>query len=443
MVEPSGDHADMPMTDSSGGSESFWAAVRRRLVSNRFPLVISSALFAALYVYASVPGIVAFGCIAVMVAVSLFAPVRTARARKAAKLMEAPRSRDWIRSEALIDSLPDPVILLDGSGAMQFVNSAARRVFGTTVRPGGPALVRFRDPELHAMIGNALAGRLAQPVEVLERSPIERWFEASIHALPGTDTREISYFLYFRDLSEMRRLDKMRSDFIANASHELRTPLASLGGFIETLSGPARNDAEARDRFLAIMQEQADRMARLIDDLLSLSRLETAFGRVDFSPVDVEEVLRHVVSALSPAAAAADVVIVDRIGAVGGEDCRIWGSSDELIQVFSNLIENAIRYGAIGKRIEVHAERAMVSDIDSIRVSIRDYGPGIAAEYIPRLTERFYRVDVESSRAKKGTGLGLAIVKHIMTRHMGRLAISSEVGKGATFTVTIPVWSES
>ena len=284
--------------------------------------------------------------------------------------------------------------------------------------------------------------RKAAPVELLERSPIERWFEASIHELPGPGSGEDSFFLYFRDLSEMRRLDKMRSDFIANASHELRTPLASLGGFIETLSGPARNDADARDRFLAIMQEQADRMSRLIDDLLSLSRLETAFGRVDFGPVDVEEVLRHVLNALAPAAKAADVELVDDISAVGADECRIWGSSDELIQVFTNLIENAIRYGAIGKRIEIDAQRSIVSGIDSIRISIRDHGPGIATEHVPRLTERFYRVDVESSRSKKGTGLGLAIVKHIMTRHMGRLAISSELGKGATFTVTIPVWKE-
>jgi two-component system phosphate regulon sensor histidine kinase PhoR len=190
------------------------------------------------------------------------------------------------------------------------------------------------------------------------------------------------------------------------------------------------------------MKEQADRMSRLIDDLLSLSRLETAFGRTDFEPVDVADVLRAVGTALAPTAAEASVTINEDVGAIDGPECRVWGSRDELIQVFTNLTENAIRYGAIGGRIDIVAERTPVSGVDSIRVTVRDYGPGIAEEHIPRLTERFYRVDVESSRSKKGTGLGLAIVKHILTRHTGRLSVTSQVGEGASFVVTIPVWAE-
>jgi two-component system phosphate regulon sensor histidine kinase PhoR len=415
--------------------------LRRRLFSNRFPLAAAVLLFAVLFLSDVVPLSVALACIAVMTVVSAFAPVRSARERRG-ELRRVSDSRDQARTEAVMDSLPDPLIALDARGMVRDVNKACRRFFGNTIQPGSSVLLRFRSPELLAMINEALAGGTPGPVEVLERYPIERWYEAVVVRLPLEAAGDAPYLLHFRDLSEARRIDRMRTDFIANASHELRTPLASLSGFIETLAGPARDDAPARDRFLAIMLEQTDRMSRLIDDLLSLSRLETAFGRIDFEPVNVAEVLRHVCGALGPTAAEAEVVIEQDFSAIDLPDCRIWGSPDELIQVFTNLMENAIRYGAIGGRIEVTGERTPVSGVDSIRVIVRDYGPGIAEEHIPRLTERFYRVDVESSRAKKGTGLGLAIVKHILTRHSGRLSVTSRVGEGASFIVTIPVWVE-
>ncbi|MFZ2099632.1 MAG: ATP-binding protein, partial [Oricola sp.] len=413
-------------------------ALRRRLFSNRFPLGVSIAIFAGLYAAGMLPAPVALGAMAAMVAVSAFAPVRSAAERKTALQGQAPGGRDLARSEAIMDSLPDPLMTLDRRGTIHTVNKACRRFFGDSIEPGASALLRFRSPELLTMINEAIAGGAPRPVEVLERYPIERWFEAAIVRLPAESAGDTPFLLHFRDLSETRRIDRMRSDFIANASHELRTPLASLSGFIETLAGPARDDAPARDRFLAIMQEQAGRMSRLIDDLLSLSRLETAFGRTDFAPVEVAGILRHVRVALAPTAKEAGVTVNEDIAAIDRPDCRVWGSRDELIQVFTNLMENAIRYGAIGGRIDIAAERTLVSGVDSIRVTVRDYGPGIAEEHIPRLTERFYRVDVESSRAKKGTGLGLAIVKHILTRHSGRLSVASRVGEGASFTVTIP-----
>jgi two-component system phosphate regulon sensor histidine kinase PhoR len=422
--------------------ERFLQAVSRRLFSNRFPLAAAVFLFAGLYLAGSLSLAIALACVAAMVAVSVFAPVRSARERRIAMQAYVSGSRDLARSEAIMDSLPDPLIMLDQHATIRAFNAACRRFFGDTIQPGSSALLRFRSPELVALINEALAGGSPRPVEVLERYPIERWFEAAILRLPADVAGDAPFLLHFRDLSETRRIDRMRSDFIANASHELRTPLASLSGFIETLAGPAREDAAARDRFLAIMQEQSDRMSRLIDDLLSLSRLETAFGRSDFEPVDIAEVLNHVCGALEPAAAEAEVVINREFSAVDRPDCRVWGSRDELIQVFTNLMENAIRYGAIGGRVDVRGERAPVSGVDSIRITIRDYGPGIAEKHIPRLTERFYRVDVESSRAKKGTGLGLAIVKHILTRHSGRLSVDSRVGEGASFVVTIPAWLE-
>ena len=219
----------------------------------------------------------------------------------------------------------------------------------------------------------------------------------------------------------------MRADFVANASHELRTPLAALSGFIETLKGPARDDVAARERFLNIMESQATRMARLIDDLLSLSRIElNAHLRPD-KPVDLLSVVRQVVDALQTLAKDRDVEISIAAPAAA---LIVPGDRDELIRVFENLIENALKYGASGKRVEVTLSRAGTAGQAEAVVAVRDYGPGISAEHLPRLTERFYRVDVAGSRALGGTGLGLALVKHVLNRHRGRLSVASQAGRG-------------
>jgi two-component system phosphate regulon sensor histidine kinase PhoR len=223
----------------------------------------------------------------------------------------------------------------------------------------------------------------------------------------------------------------MRADFVANASHELRTPLAALSGFIDTLQGPARDDSAARERFLVIMQAQANRMARLIDDLLSLSRIElNAHLRPD-KEVDLVAILRQVVDGLQTLAK--DRAVEVRITAA--DRLMVRGDRDELLRVFENLVENALKYAGSGKRIDILLTRG---DGREARVAVRDHGPGIAPEHLPRLTERFYRVDVSESRAQGGTGLGLALVKHILNRHGGRLTIESVPGQGATFTAVLP-----
>jgi two-component system, OmpR family, phosphate regulon sensor histidine kinase PhoR len=228
----------------------------------------------------------------------------------------------------------------------------------------------------------------------------------------------------------------MRVDFVANASHELRTPLASLTGFIETLQGPAKNDPNAREQFLGIMLDQARRMKRLIDDLLSLSRIEMRAHVVPDTEVDLTAIVRHVIDALAPVAIENEVDV--RL-TVPSTPVILPGDRDELVQVASNLIENAIKYGADGKRVDVTIEPdANAQGAPGMILSVRDFGPGIAAEHLPRLTERFYRVDVKESRERKGTGLGLAIVKHIVQRHRGRLSVESVVGQGATFQVRLP-----
>jgi two-component system, OmpR family, phosphate regulon sensor histidine kinase PhoR len=240
----------------------------------------------------------------------------------------------------------------------------------------------------------------------------------------------------FHDQTPLRRVEEMRADFVANASHELRTPLAALSGFIETLQGPARDDARARERFLAIMQTQAGRMARLIDDLLSLSRVElSAHVRPD-TLVDIVLIIHEVVDGLELLARDRQVEIELNLPQT---PVTIAGDREELLRLFENLIENALKYGASGGRVIVSLTVVGGTDgASEVRVAVRDFGPGIAPEHLPRLTERFYRVDVGDSRAQGGTGLGLSLVKHIVNRHRGRLLIESVLKKGATFTACFP-----
>jgi two-component system phosphate regulon sensor histidine kinase PhoR len=229
----------------------------------------------------------------------------------------------------------------------------------------------------------------------------------------------------------------MRADFVANASHELRTPLAALSGFIDTLQGPARDDAPARQRFLPIMQAQATRMARLIDDLLSLSRIELNAHLRPQTPIELVPIIGQVADGLETLARDRHVKVI-----INAPDAPliVLGDRDELLRVFENLVENALKYGASGKRIEINFTRGETPEgLPEARVAVRDFGPGIAPEHLPRLTERFYRVDVADSRAQGGTGLGLALAKHILNRHRGRLSIASVPGAGATFTVHLPV----
>jgi two-component system phosphate regulon sensor histidine kinase PhoR len=233
----------------------------------------------------------------------------------------------------------------------------------------------------------------------------------------------------------------MRADFVANVSHELRTPLAALTGFIETLQGPARDDPAARQRFLAIMQAQAWRMARLIDDLLSLSRIELRAHQRPETPLDLVPIVRQVTDGLQMLARDRGVAVEV---AAPADSLIVLGERDELIRLFENLVENALKYGASGKRVDISLSQVAAADGKSeARVSVRDYGPGIAAEHLPRLTERFYRVDVGESRAQGGTGLGLALVKHILNRHQGRLTIDSKPGEGATFSAQLPLFESA
>jgi two-component system phosphate regulon sensor histidine kinase PhoR len=346
-------------------------------------------------------------------------------------------------AEAVLAQIPDPVILVDQRALVIEANKAAYGLL-SGVRTGHPLSFALRNPDVLDGIQRVLESGEALKVEYSERVPTERTFEVHLGPLqadaPSTGV-QAGVVLFFRDLTSARRLEAMRADFVANASHELRTPLASVLGFIETLQGPAREDAKARERFLQIMKEQAQRMKRLIDALLSLSRIEM---RAHLSPtqiVDLNSIVTQMVETLTPLARERSVVIRADLPK---QPLLVRGDRDELLRVAENLIENAVKYGESGGRVDVGIDSIGSSHGEQgphVMFTVQDYGPGIAPEHLPRLTERFYRADVAQSRDKGGTGLGLAIVKHIVNRHRGHFDIASEPGQGALFTVTLPAVS--
>jgi two-component system phosphate regulon sensor histidine kinase PhoR len=344
-----------------------------------------------------------------------------------------PLAADWL-VEAVVSGLPDAVVALDRRGVVVGSNAAAQAIAPALTR-GAPLSFALRIADLTEAVRRAVHTGETQRVEFFEKVPSDRWTEAFIvpvalaEAIAGR--REL-VFVTLHDLTRIKQVEEMRADFVANASHELRTPLASLSGFIETLQGSAKNDPQARERFLDIMKAQANRMARLIDDLLSLSRIELKAHVQPANQVDLAPIVRQVADALQTLARDRGVEVkID----LPPEPLMVRADRDELIRVFENLVENALKYGASGKRIDIGLSPG---DNEAV-VAVRDYGPGIAPEHLPRLTERFYRVDVAESRAQGGTGLGLALVKHILHRHRGRLSIDSAPGKGATFTVRLPL----
>ena len=341
----------------------------------------------------------------------------------------APSASDLGILVAAFNALDMPILVISGDESVRLQNRAAEKAFGAI--PANTDLsARLRSPGILDMVRETIATGKPNQIEHSERMPSDAvYIVRAAPAEKAADTGEQLFVLSFRDVSQARRIERMRSDFVANASHELRTPLASLRGFIETLQGPARGDTKAHERFLGIMHEQATRMSRLVDDLLSLSRLELKSHIAPEESIDLAPLLGHVRDSLAPLASELGVEVILDLPA---RPATVQGDRDELTEVFENLIENACKYGQEGKRVEVTLTGG---DDEPVEVSVRDFGPGIPAEHVPRITERFYRVNVEASRTKKGTGLGLAIVKHILTRHRARLIVQSEVGKGTVFTV--------
>jgi two-component system phosphate regulon sensor histidine kinase PhoR len=394
-------------------------------------------------------------------------PPVEASAADAAQAAEPPSDR--LLLDSVFEALADPVLVVSGGEAddiagrrIVLANTAARDLL--RIQAEGALLVPvLRDPAVLEAVDEALFGGLTRTTDYAGVGAQTRHWRALTRPLPSPDERTLA-LLVLRDETEVRRMELMRVDFLANASHELKTPLASLSGFIETLKGHARDDPKARDKFLDIMAAQADRMSRLVADLLSLSRIELNEHIPPSGRVDLARAAADVVDAVSVLSADRDVVVnlPDR-----GLSAPVHGDRDEILQVVQNLVDNAIKYSPSGGAVEIVVQPDIALDEASApwsggnrgdgatrlplvtpdretgqryaAITVRDHGPGLAREHLPRLTERFYRVEGQKSGERQGTGLGLAIVKHIVNRHRGGLTVESAPGHGAVFTAYFPV----
>jgi two-component system, OmpR family, phosphate regulon sensor histidine kinase PhoR len=355
----------------------------------------------------------------------------------------------------MVTALPEPAMMIDAQGKVEAANAAARKQF--RFLGADPLLTAVvRRPELLDAVAEARRTGEAQKFEFVERDETDRYFTCVAAPLGR------GVLVSMHDLTDIKRAQLARVDFLANASHELRTPLTSLAGFIETLRGPARDDPEARDRFLDIMHGQAERMRRLISDLMSLSRIELVEHRPPEGEADLAAVVSEVGDALLPLAKAKDVKL-HVLGPASAVD--VIGARDELAQVAQNLIDNAIKYSQDGGVVEIEVLSGLTREEAMSRAGRRwnmaghmsivttpggspttryavlrvsDAGPGIERQYLPRLSERFYRVD-PGRGLKPGTGLGLAIVKHVVQRHRGEFLVESEPGRGSAFGVVLPL----
>lgn len=346
---------------------------------------------------------------------------------------------------SLFDALPDAVLVVTAQPKLVYANKAAATLFPAldNYAPGAMVSRYIRHPAILDLAETVFtddwdAG--ADPERFTLPGKVDRRLSVQAAPIEGADADTAgpaTALIMLHDETAMWRAEQMRADFIANASHELRTPIASIIGYIETLQGPAKEDRAAHEQFLGIMQDQAQRMSRLIDDLLSLSRIEIDEHMPPSARVRIATIMSKAVDVISPLTER-EGVSVDTLIDPALRDAEIVGSEDELVQMLQNLLDNAVKYGSEAGRIEIGAAPDDKKP-GNILLSIRDFGQGIPPEHVPRLTERFYRVSAKTSRARGGTGLGLAIVKHIVNRHQGVLRIESTPGEGSCFMASLPL----
>jgi two-component system phosphate regulon sensor histidine kinase PhoR len=403
--------------------------------------------------------------VTLLLTLQAFRFVRRQAATEAAGAASTEPRRGPHFKAAVLEALPDPVLVIVASEPddivgrrIIFANAAARETLRIQ-REGALLVTAVRDPEVLEAVDEALFAGVEAGAAYEAGGVQDRFWRVHAKPLPCDQGALRLALVHMRDETDARRMEQMRADFLANASHELRTPLASLSGFIETLKGHARDDAAARDRFLGIMSTQADRMSRLIADLLSLSRIELNEHVPPAGAVDLWGVVVDVVDALGPLAREKGVRLDAR--APDGGRAGVVGDRDQIVQVVQNLVDNALKYSSPGGAVEIDvaaelgADEAAAGRIDGAArlplltpdradearyamVRVCDHGPGIARQHLPRLTERFYRVEGQKSGERLGTGLGLAIVKHIVNRHRGGMQVESAPGRGAAFTVYLP-----
>jgi len=338
--------------------------------------------------------------------------------------------------QSVIQAVSAPVLFVTADGQLVAANGAATEMFGNAI-VGRLLVAVLRQPAILDCFEQALTSR--QPVtRQFQLVEAGREVARAVTAAPLGGPGNRGAVLTFEDTTALIESRRIRRDFVANVSHELRSPLTALRGFIETLQTTARDDPAAQARFLAIMAREAERMDRLVRDLLSLSRVEAEERVRPRALVDLSAVLRAVI-ALAGQDGGAGAPAIETAGLDAG--LTVIGDADQLNQVFTNLVENALKYGKPGGTLRIVARRRDKEAAlrgPAIQIDLHDQGPGIPPQHLPRLTERFYRVDNHRSRELGGTGLGLAIVKHIVNRHRGRLKITSQHGQGSTFAVILP-----
>ncbi|NQU70194.1 MAG: PAS domain-containing protein, partial [Rhodospirillales bacterium] len=376
----------------------------------------------------------------------MFAPLLLT-IRRHARSGAAKRQSESLRDETSgLDYLPDPVLMLDSDRRVMRDNAAARDLFGPGLIGRDFAAV-LRNPAVLSALESVTGGdELIVDIEFLFRDPVERQFRARVARVTASDARPVAFVIALQDITAIKRAESMRSDFVTNASHELQTPISVLLGCVQTLQGPARDDPKAQVEFIDMMEGQATRMARLVDDLLSLSRIELYEHVAPLDNVDLRQIVKEVVSALDQKAQDRGI----RVELDFADDLsNVPGDKDDIYRTLQNLLENALKYGAENSTVTVAIEFATEDQLAQlprefryVAVSVRDQGDGIAPEHLPRLTERFYRVDADRSRKLGGTGLGLAIVKQMVNRHRGVLLIESVMGEGSTFTIVLPARTE-
>lgn len=447
-------------------SEGQTARLRRRDVF-AFALLAAIVLLVLatlgpLHFWEAVAGMAAFAALGAIYYLLVSVPVSEARIDRAALAEAESVRRAGELARATLNRLPFPVTLIGPGGRIEEANPAARDFLGLGSE-GGLLSAALRQPKVLEAVSAALRGESGPAVEYSTFAPIESHIRAHVIALKIDEDGPFPWraLLVLADETSIKRAERMRADFLANASHELRTPLASLAGFIETLRGHAREDIAARDKFLAIMDDQTERMRRLINDLLSLSRVEMDEHVAPSGQVDLASVAGDTADALAPLLKEKAI----RLEVDAPDPAPAIGERDQIVEVAQNLLENAIKYTPREGRIVIEVRSDLTRDgserpvMDANERSgrlaiasppggtgrrysilrVRDEGTGIERRHLPRLSERFYRVDGQKSGPKEGTGLGLAIVKHIVTRHRGGFLVESEPGKGTVFTLVLPM----
>jgi len=335
------------------------------------------------------------------------------------------------QQQVLFNSMLEGLLLLDRNRRIYLANRAFKNLFGLKTELRGKTVMEaLRVHELAALVERVESDGQVFDYELKLPELSERWLQVNAAAIFNSAGEREGTILVFHDLTRLKQLERAREEFVANVSHELRTPLSLIKGYVETLLDGARNNPEVVERFLKIIERNTQRLDLLIQDLLTISALESGRVKLNLQPVALHPLVDKVLADLRKPAGAKEVNLINEL-----PDLTVNGDAGRLEQVFANLVDNAIKYGRTRGTVTVGGRKA---DANKIEISVQDDGPGIPSESLERVFERFYRVDKARSREQGGTGLGLSIVKHIVQNHGGEVWVKSEVGRGATFFFTLP-----